>query len=208
MKRMIPVLAVVLSIATLVAVAHGPQDKSTANFDISFMNKMVMHHEMGKPMLEMCTTKAVHEELKQFCSKSMSDQQRESSMMKSWLGESSTANASMNHAAMQHDPDQSKKKMGDMDHAGMSKPQMDQMKQAEQTMEQSSGADFEQRFLTAMPKHHQMAIQMAKPCPAKAQKAELRDLCKEIVTKQTDERRQLLDWKQQWYGGKAKGASK
>ncbi|CAN5408311.1 hypothetical protein BH10ACI4_BH10ACI4_06160 [soil metagenome] len=68
----------------------------------------------------------------------------------------------------------------------------------------SPGSKFEQTFLDSVPQHHEDAIQMAKVCTQKAVHPELKSLCQNILSSQTEQKGQMQGWLQSWYGGKGK----
>lgn len=62
-------------------------------------------------------------------------------------------------------------------------------------------AQYEVRFMTSMIDHHAMAVMMASTCLSNATvHAELRELCAEIITAQTEEIATMQAWLQDWYG--------
>lgn len=56
------------------------------------------------------------------------------------------------------------------------------------------------RYMEGMIDHHQMAVDMAQDCLAKAGTQEVRDLCQNIITAQSAEILQLRSWLLSWYG--------
>jgi uncharacterized protein (DUF305 family) len=63
-----------------------------------------------------------------------------------------------------------------------------------------SAAAFEKRFLTDMIDHHSMAVEMAMMCEERATHPELRALCSEMRTMQTQEIQTMQSWLSSWYG--------
>ena len=61
-------------------------------------------------------------------------------------------------------------------------------------------ARFEVRFLTGMIDHHHMAMMIAELCMDRAVHDELRMLCEEIMTSQSQEMETMQGWLQDWYG--------
>jgi uncharacterized protein (DUF305 family) len=61
-------------------------------------------------------------------------------------------------------------------------------------------AKYEIDFMTGMIDHHAMAVMMAEMCVAKATHEELRTLCQNIITTQTQEIQMMQSWLQSWYG--------
>ncbi|GAB4577373.1 MAG: hypothetical protein Fur0022_01040 [Anaerolineales bacterium] len=61
-------------------------------------------------------------------------------------------------------------------------------------------AEFERDFLKTMIDHHAMAVMEAEVCLAKAAREELRQLCANIITAQSQEIAMMQSWLQAWYG--------
>ena len=66
-------------------------------------------------------------------------------------------------------------------------------------------AAFDQRFLSQMIPHHQMAMDMAKDCMAKATHDELKGLCRKISSDQEKEVATMRTWLGSWYKGQHAG---
>lgn len=62
------------------------------------------------------------------------------------------------------------------------------------------GERAELRFLEGMMDHHQMALDMANDCLAKASTPEVVTLCQVIIDAQTAEIEQMRQWLSAWYG--------
>ncbi len=67
-------------------------------------------------------------------------------------------------------------------------------------MMQTTGAEFEQAFLTMIPMHHQNASDMAALAPGRAARPELLQLARNIVSTRGQEIIQMRGWAQAWYG--------
>ena len=52
-----------------------------------------------------------------------------------------------------------------------------------------------------MAEHHKQAIAKSKQCLKRSQKDEMKTMCNDMKTKQTEVRSKLLGWSKQWYGG-------
>lgn len=155
------------------AVASEPApDRSTARFEIDFMQDMIDHHAMAVMMAQMCLDKAVHAELRSLCESIKTSQRKEIQLMQSWL---------QSWYGVSHQPET--KDTG-------------QMKQ----LERASGAEFEIRFMEMMIRHHRAAIKEAETCLDRAYHPELRGLCQNIIETQSAEIQQLQTWLCQWYG--------
>lgn len=63
-----------------------------------------------------------------------------------------------------------------------------------------AAASFETEFLTSMIDHHRMANEMAMVCQGKDERADLEQLCGEIIAAQSQEIEEMQSWLQDWYG--------
>jgi len=61
-------------------------------------------------------------------------------------------------------------------------------------------AAYEVKFMQNMIDHHAMAVMMGEMCLAKATHQELREMCQEVVTTQTQESETMKTWLATWYG--------
>ena len=62
-----------------------------------------------------------------------------------------------------------------------------------------TAANYEQKFMTGMIDHHQMAVEMAQVCLSKAVHDELRQMCESIIAAQSREIQQMQRWLRDWY---------
>lgn len=164
-----------LLLASATTQADGPApDKSTAKFEISFMQGMIDHHFMAVQMANICLSKdLVHDELATLCQNVATAQSQEIADMQSWLQE---------WYGILYQPQM---KPGDM-------------RKLEQ-LASLSGAEFEIEFMQMLIKHHLAAIKEASGCVERAFHEELRDLCEAIITTQAAEIDQLRTWLCEWY---------
>ena len=61
--------------------------------------------------------------------------------------------------------------------------------------------DFDHKFLSKVPHHHEGAVEMARLCEQKAQHAELKPFCATVATEQDKEKAQMETWRTSWYAG-------
>ncbi len=83
---------------------------------------------------------------------------------------------------------------------------MDHSKMDHSTMQSSANAataPYDLQFLDTMVAHHQGAVDMAAPCPAKAMHAEIKTLCSNITSSQQKEIDQMKSWREKWFSGAA-----
>lgn len=64
---------------------------------------------------------------------------------------------------------------------------------------QKSTAKFEVDFMTGMIDHHAMAIEMGEMCLDNAEHAELRAMCEDVVSAQSQEIETMQAWLEDWY---------
>lgn len=57
----------------------------------------------------------------------------------------------------------------------------------------------EVRFMEGMIDHHQMALDMAQDCLAKAESEAVQELCQAVIAAQTPEIEQMQNWLKDWY---------
>ncbi len=173
--RILARYATVLLAVPIAVFGHNPSGH--VNFEKRYIRMMVPHHESGIEMFSRCEQVASHSELKQLCTKMRTDQEKGSAQMKEWY--KSWFNAAP--------PEEM--------------PMKPAMKRSMDKMKNAQGEEFEKLFLPTVAQHHQQAIDMAGQCLLKSQKSELKHMCGEIKQNQTAEKKQLLQWNSEWYGG-------
>lgn len=150
-------------------------------FDRNFIANMIAHHQGAVDMAKLAQTNAKHTELKEMADAIVADQNKEIAAMLAWQeqwGYPSTSSTDMqDHSAM-----------------GM----MDDMDGMTQALRGKSGDDFDRSFISLMIEHHQSAIDMAQPGASNAQREEVRQLTKDIVSAQTKEIKQMRQWQNDW----------
>jgi uncharacterized protein (DUF305 family) len=149
-----------------------------ADYDRTFIDGMVPHHQAAIDMAKIAQRKAEHPELKQLADAIVADQDGEIAQMKAWrkawYGSDEIAPGMGGH------------QMGGMD---------TDLKQLE------SASPFDKAFIDAMIPHHQSAIDMAKEAQTRATHQEIKDLAGRIITAQQKEIDQMKAWRAQWYPG-------
>ena len=137
---------------------------------VTFATDMIAHHRQAVEMAELAETRAESPEVKDLATQIMDAQDPEIESMTGWL---TTWGEPV--------PDE----MGGMD---MSSSMPGMMSQDEMTsLENTSGAEFDQMFLAMMVEHHRGAIEMAKSEQSDGLFPDAIALAKQIETAQTDE---------------------
>ncbi len=173
-----------------------PQGAKTAGapYDLHYIDMMIEHHQMGIDMAKMAQNKASHAELKDFATKMVEDEQKDTDQLKKWRDEWYAGKPKSDHMNM---PGMSKS-----DHAkmkGMSGMKMQQMDMGK--LEAASGNQFDLMFIDMIVPHHQMAIDMSQDALKKAEHAQLKTFARATVDKQQKEKAQLSKWRAAWGKG-------
>jgi len=72
-----------------------------------------------------------------------------------------------------------------------------------QSSPNAASAPYDLQFLDTMTAHHQGAVEMAGPCAAKAEHAEIKTLCANIISSQQKEIADMKAWRDKWFAGSA-----
>ena len=166
--------AIALAVVSSAFASAPAPNKSTAKFEIKFMEDMIDHHMMAIMQAEVCREKAVHDELRTMCENIIATQSQEIEMMQAWL---------QDWYGISYEPEMT---------PGM-------MQQVEKLAE-LDGAEFEIEFKQTMIKHHLKAIKESEKCLDRAYHPELLSLCQNIIVTQTQEIAQMQTWLCEWYG--------
>ncbi|HJT70792.1 MAG TPA: DUF305 domain-containing protein [Terriglobales bacterium] len=179
MLRVFIPLAIVGSIAGNCAFAADDRKDAPKDFDHKFLSKVPHHHQGAVEMANLCEQKAQHADLRAFCSKLATEQDREKSQMESWRSSWYGQEAQV--------------------------PEMPSMqaqhKQRITKLEGASGEQFDHAFLMSMTEHHQEGMPDMKSCVASAKRSELRQLCRQMSEQQQKEVAQMHAWMKEWGGG-------
>ncbi len=163
----------------------GPKD---AEFDLRFIDGMILHHQGAVVMAEAVLEHSEREELRQLAQAVITAQQGEIDQMQQWRQEwypDASAEPVMYHARMGHSMAMT--------------PEM----QAAMMMDGDLGtadAEFDLRFINAMIPHHEGALAMAEQVLENSDRTELQELARNILATQQTEIDQMEEWRQDWYG--------
>ncbi len=158
-----------------------------ANYDLRFIDAMMMHHQGAVVMATEALEKSQRPEIKQLANNIIAAQKKEIAQMKQWR----TAwypNASKQPVA----------------YGGANKSVMPMSAKQHESMMMSQdlgAADdkFDLRFLNAMIPHHEGALVMAKDALSKSTRPEIKQLNQSILTSQQAEITQMQQWRKAWY---------
>ncbi|BCL33646.1 DUF305 domain-containing protein [Nostoc sp. MS1] len=162
----------------------GPAD---ANYDLRFIDAMIMHHQGAVDMANVAQQKSKRKEIKQLATNIIKAQNQEISQMKQWrtawypkAGDQPMAyDATMGHMmAMSSEQQQGMMMSQDLGNAD---------------------AEFDLRFINAMIPHHEGAVVMAQDALQKSQHQEIKNLAQAIIKAQEGEIKEMKQWRTTWY---------
>jgi uncharacterized protein (DUF305 family) len=162
----------------------GPAD---ADYDLRFIDGMLMHHQGAVNMAEDALSKSQRPEIKKLAQDIIAAQNREISQMKEWR----TA----------WYPQADSTPMAYHSQMGHMMAMTDEQKQAMMMSMDLGNADaeFDLRFINAMVPHHDGALVMAEDALSKSQRPEVKKLAQDILTSQQGEIEQMNQWRKDWY---------
>jgi uncharacterized protein (DUF305 family) len=161
----------------------GPQ------FEQAFLAGMIPHHAAAVAMAQLELARGTHPELKAMAQQIISGQSQEITEMTNWL-----------HDWYGLTPAQAQAREPAGMQALTTKMANAMTAMTTQLAAVPAGPAFDEAFLTAMIPHHEMAIIVSRPVPARAIHPALRSLGKQIITTQSAEVRQMSTWLRTWYG--------
>jgi uncharacterized protein (DUF305 family) len=157
------------------------------NYDLRFIDAMMMHHEGAVIMATEALEKSKRPEIKQLANNIIAAQKKEIAQMKQWRTAWYPAASSQPVA-----------------YGGANKSVMPMSAKQHESMmmsEDLGAADdkFDLRFLNAMIPHHESALVMAKDAINKSTRPEVKQLNQNILTSQQAEITQMQQWRKAWY---------
>ena len=138
-------LTAALSLIGVAGCSNGDDEADFNKADVSFAQDMIPHHRQATEMADMAESRTQNSEVLELASKITAAQQPEIDLMSGWL-----------KSWGEDVPEE----MSGMDHSGGMPGMMNSEDMA--ALEESSGDEFDQMFLTSMIEHHESAIEMAK----------------------------------------------
>lgn len=151
---------------------------SGKDFEIRFMQEMIVHHQSAIDMAKLVPTQTKRLEINTLAQNITTAQSKEIGEMTSWL-------KTWYHEKPLTDP--------------MSVPGMTEMMGGMGTLKNMKDAAFDKQFTIMMIQHHQQAVNMAHLIPGKTQRPELVELGQNIIKTQSSEIQQMQTWQQEWF---------
>jgi uncharacterized protein (DUF305 family) len=167
MKR---ILLAIIPIIFLMGCSSTEAGSEFSSADINFAEMMIPHHEQALLMSEIALSNSQSAEIQDLATQIRDAQDPEIEQMKSWPAVNPTLHAGHTMDGM------------------LTESELDQLRRA-------TGPEFDRLFLVGMIKHHQGAIDMAKPV-IESMNSEVQQLAREIIRAQEAEialMRELLD---------------
>lgn len=147
------------------------------DYEREFLQNRIAHQQAAIDMARTCGQKTVRDELKQFCSTLVDIESKESKQLQSWLSEwykVSTRSTVRERATQGY-------------------------QNFLQSVQISTGSDFEEAFLRALRLHHHEGVNESQDCQARASHPELRASCSQMVSEQEQELKQMNTWICGWF---------
>lgn len=162
----------------------GPAD---ANYDLRFIDAMIMHHQGAVDMANVAQQKSKRQEIQQLAANIITAQNQEIAQMKRWRT-----------AWYPKAGDQPMAYDGTMGHMMPMSSQQQQGMMMSQDLGEAD-AEFDLRFINAMIPHHQGAVVMAQDALQKSQHKEIKNLAQAIIKAQEGEIKEMEQWRTAWY---------
>lgn len=146
-------------------------------YEEEFLQNRIAHQQAAIDMARTCVLKAVRDELKQFCSKLVDTESKESKQLQGWLSEwhNISTQPTVRERATQG------------------------YQNFLQSVQTSTGTDFEEAFLRALRLHHHEGVNESQDCQARASHSELKASCSQMVSEQGQELKQMNTWICGWF---------
>lgn len=165
MKKVL--IAIGLAVTLLLASCSSEADADYNDADLTFVHGMIVHHEQAVELSELVPDRTDNAAIIEQADQIIAAQQAEIEQLESWLSEWGQDSGHHNH--------------GDHDMAGM----IDENDVAE--LESSTGATFDELWLTLMIEHHEGAVEMANDVLADGVNENVRDLAETVIHDQQQE---------------------
>ena len=184
MRKSLITAALAASLFTLAACGNEDEADTAGGHndaDVTFAQEMIPHHQQAIEMAELAESRADSDEVKELAADIEAAQGPEIETMTGWL-----------ESWGEDVPDEG---MSGMDHGDMSSDDMTGMMTDDEMadLEATSGAGFDQMFLTMMIEHHEGAIEMAQTEQSEGEFPEAVAMAKEIATTQAEEIQTMQD---------------
>ncbi|USR90895.1 DUF305 domain-containing protein [Phormidium yuhuli AB48] len=170
----------------MAAMYLGPADDE---FELRFLDAMIIHHEGAIDMAEEALEKSEREEVRQLSQEIIESQEDEIAQMEQWRDE---WHADAPEERQMYDAQMSQ--TVEMDETTKSAMQMDM---------ELGGADedFDLRYINAMIAHHEGALDMARQAMENSDEPELQAFAQTVIETQTAEIQEMLALRDSWYMG-------
>jgi uncharacterized protein (DUF305 family) len=182
------------ALAALIVLAGCAGSPAAASFDQQFIDMMVPHHQGAVEMARIAQQRAQRPEIKHLAEAIIRAQDEEIARMKGWRRAWFGSDQTPPLAQMPMVPG-----MGS-EHGGHGAT-MDMAADVEAL--RRAGEPFDRAFIDAMILHHESAIAAARAAATRAQRAEIKELARQIIADQQREIEQLQAWRQAWFGSAA-----
>lgn len=158
MRTPLPHILFALFLA-VAGLTHAAEGTSNSA-DLRFIDEMKSHHSMATDMAKMAVEKAADKRLRKLAAKMAADQQKDIAKLDAWR----------------------KKWFADAQASPSPVPSMDMS-----ALQQTTGAQFDQRFIEQMVAHHERGIKMSEEAMPNLQRPQLKTFARTTIAKQRKE---------------------
>jgi uncharacterized protein (DUF305 family) len=191
-RASIALLASLIGAIVAIGTVYAAVRSQPMSFDAQFIDMIVPHHQGAVEMAKIAQQRAEHLEIAQMADAIIAAQEGEISQMKAWrlawFGSDETP-------PMEQMPMVPGMGGGHGAHGGGTMNMA-----ADVEVLRNAPEPFDKAFIEAMIPHHQSAIDAAKAAESRAERAEIKELARAIITDQQREIQQMQQWVQDWYG--------
>ena len=191
-RASIALLASLIGAIVAIGTVYAAVRSQPMSFDAQFIDMMVPHHQGAVEMAKIAQQRAEHLEIAQMADAIIAAQEGEISQMKAWrlawFGSDETP-------PMEQMPMVPGMGGGHGAHGGGTMNMA-----ADVEVLRIAPEPFDKAFIEAMIPHHQSAIDAAKAAESRAERAEIKELARAIITDQQREIQQMQQWVRDWYG--------
>jgi uncharacterized protein (DUF305 family) len=176
----------------------------TAEFDLIFIDMMIMHHQGAVAMAEVALERGEHSELVQLAEDIITAQTDEIAQLQAWRDAWYPGAPAMTMDEMMGGMGQMMQGMPGMQAMGGTMtmmPMMDPSRMAESL--RATAEPFDLAFIDAMIPHHLSALMMAEMAVQQATHPELAVAAQTMFDAQVDEIQLMRGWRSEWYGSTA-----
>lgn len=154
-----------------------PPGVTGPEYERGFLQNRGAHQQAAIEMARACVQKAVHDELKQYCTTLSGRESEEAKQLQGWLSQ---------WYGISNRPQARE---------GATEGYRNFLK----SVQTSTGSEFEEAFLRALRLHHHEGVNESQTCQTRASHPELKSSCSKMIAEQEQEIKQVSTWICGWF---------